>query len=113
MFENFPSSIKIGPFDVAVVLKDKIDDDNGNKDSSWGAYTHGVMIELCTGQHDNKIFALDTVMHEVSHGVYRCAGLDPSSGEESIVTAMSTGWLMVLKDNPALLCWIVDSLKTK
>ncbi len=111
MFTKLPTSIKIGPFDIAVVVKDKIDDDNGNKDSSWGAYTHGIMIELTINQHNNRIFALDTVMHEVSHGIYRCAGLDVMSNEESVVTAMSTGWLMVLKENPKLLQWIVDSLK--
>ncbi len=112
MFTKLPASIKIGPFDTTFVFKDKIDDDNGNKDSSWGAYTHGVMIELVINQH-NLTFALDTVMHEVSHGVYRCAGLDSTSSEESVVTAMSTGWLAVLKDNPELLQWIVDSLKSK
>jgi hypothetical protein len=99
-FANFPPSLRIGPFDIAVLIRDKI----GEEDHS-GLYTHGITIELRADQH-NAAFALDTVLHEIGHGIYRTFGLERKSSEEAVVSAMATGWVMVFRDNPELLSWL-------
>lgn len=44
----------------------------------------------------------DTVLHEVMHAVLRQQGRPYSAVEERYVTALATGLLGVLHDNPAL-----------
>ena len=104
-FDGLPSVVRIGPFDISVVVKDKI-----NEDYDEGTYTHGVAIELRAHQ-PNATFALDTLLHEINHGIYRTFGLDDRSSEETIVATMATGWTMIYRDNPTLIAWISRTVK--
>lgn len=101
LYDDLPKSLRIGPFDVPVVIKDKIDDDDNN----WGQYQHGVAIDLKREQ-PNIVFATDTLIHEILHGIHRCCGLDDSSTEEAVVTGLATGLTQVLRDNPGLINWL-------
>ncbi len=107
IFDGLPSSIRVGPFDIPVTIKDKINENNVS-----GLYTHGVSIELRLDQH-NAAFALDTVLHEIGHGIYNTFGLGKKSTEESVVVALAAGWAMVYRDNPMLLAWIYRMLPPK
>lgn len=107
-FDGFPPSLRIGPFDMAVEVKDKINDDE-----DAGVYNHGLSIELRSDQHNSAVFALDTVLHEIGHGIYRTFGLNEASNEEAVVTAMATGWAMVLRDNPAFVNWLYRMIQPK
>ncbi len=104
LLDGLPKSIRLGPFDIALIVKDKISDDD-----DAGIYHNGISIEL-RGDQFNAMFAVDTVLHEISHGLYRAAGLDKKSSEENIVTAMATGWTQVFRDNPALLTWLYQMI---
>lgn len=108
LFDGFPSVLRIGPFDVAVEVKDKIDD----RDDDWGSYNHGIGIEFVRSQ-PSATFALDTAMHEINHGIYRTFGLNQESNEEAVVTAMATGWAMVLRDNPQFVNWLYRMIGAK
>jgi hypothetical protein len=44
----------------------------------------------------------DTVLHETMHAILRSQGRGYSAAEERYVTALATGLLGVLHDNPAL-----------
>jgi len=99
-FDGLPEVIRIGPFDIAILVKGKINDDDDE-----GTYSHGVAIELRSNQ-PNATFALDTLLHEINHGIYRTFGLDDKSSEESIVATMATGWTMIYRDNPTLIAWM-------
>ena len=105
IFDGFPTSLRIGPFDIAVEIKEDIGDD-------WGNYKHGIGIELARAQ-PSAIFALDTAMHEINHGIYHTFGLNEDSNEEAIVTAMATGWAMVLRDNPQFANWLYRMIQPK
>ena len=98
--DGLPSSIRIGPYDIAIAVKDRINDDD-----DVGEYNHGQSICLRTNQY-NPMFAVDTVLHEVGHALYKCSGLDDGSSEESVITALASGWTQVFRDNPELLSWL-------
>ncbi len=100
LLDGLPSSIRIGPFEIAVLIKDKINDEDNS-----GLYTHGLSIELRAEQH-TAAFALDTVLHEVSHGIYYTFGLCKKSNKETVATAFAAGLAMVMRDNPELMAWI-------
>src|SRR5262245_55013398 len=101
--DGLPPFIHVGPFDLKVIRKDKLDEDD-----SWGIYTPGISIELRNGQ-PTAAFAVDTVIHDIDHAIDRTYGI--SGREENVVLGMSAGIVTVLKDNPGLLKWIVKSLK--
>ena len=106
-FDGFPSVLRVGPFDLAIKLVDKIDDGN-----DWGAYTHGIEIELVKDQ-PNAAFALDTVWHEIEHAIYRTYGLDKKSSEEAHAVARATAWPMVFRDNPEYANWFYRMIQPK
>lgn len=103
LLDGLPSSLRIGPFDVAVIVRDVIDDD----DKHWGQYNPAVSIELRRDQR-NAQGALDTVLHEIAHGI--CGVFELAEGEsrdeERICSAFAAGFAMVMRDNPQLMAWI-------
>jgi hypothetical protein len=55
---------------------------------------------------------VDTVLHELMHGVRWCQGRQyQGEVEEDWVTTLATGLTHVLRDNPALLRWIAATLR--
>ncbi len=107
LLDGLPKIIRVGPFDIPVIIKDKINDDDDS-----GLYTHGISIELRSDQH-NAAFALDTVLHEINHAIYRTFGLNKNSNEEAAVTALATGYAMVMRDNPELTAWLYRMAQPK
>ncbi len=105
LLDGLPSHLRVGPHKIAIAVKNKL-----NEDDDLGLYRHGVSIELRADQH-NAMGALETVLHEVGHGVWATFGLDADSTEEHVVNAFSTGLVMILRDNPELLKWIAATLK--
>jgi hypothetical protein len=110
VFVGLPKSVRIGPYDIAVTVKEIPKDDDGN--SPFGLYTPASSIELNTTA-PNAIHAADTMLHEVLHGVYGNAGLGPMSQEEQVVSAIATGLTQVLRDNPKLVAWLTKALRAK
>lgn len=53
----------------------------------------------------------DTVLHEVMHAVLRQQGRPYTAAEERYVTALATGLLGVLHDNPALAKYLTRKRK--
>ena len=57
-------------------------------------------------QSINSIAGVNTLLHEILHGIIYQYGLD-SNEEEKIVTTLSNGLTTVFVDNP----WLVDYIK--
>lgn len=90
-----PSVIRVAGRDWAVVTADLSDIQAvGLSDPT----TH--TITLHPGQ--SLAHEQDTLLHEVMHAVLRQQGRPYSTTEERYVTALATGLLGVLHDNPAL-----------
>jgi hypothetical protein len=101
-----PDSLRIGPFDVRIEKHEKLCDED-----TWGTYNGAsLLMQFQSGQPSNP-FAADTVLHEINHAIYRIFALRDSDDEERIVTVMATGMIQVLRDNPALLIWLKDTLE--
>lgn len=105
-FEGLPEFLKVGPFKVRLEIKAKLEDED-----IWGGFYNSddnraeYVIELRMAQ-PTPAFALDTVLHEVMHAIYKTFGLTDGETEEKVASALATGWVMVLRDNPELTKWI-------
>lgn len=99
-----PSNIKINEKNYKVISRSK----------SWGASRdaagqityHKQLIEITKGQNPSDY--LDTVIHEVMHGIIEEYGVSMDRRrEEKFVTQISNNLTDVLKKNPKLLEWII------
>lgn len=109
IFAGLPRSLRIGPYDIPVKITD-IKAEEGR--ILFGTYSAFGSIEL-NPIAPNSIHAADTVLHEILHGVYGNAGLSPINDEEQICSAISTGLLQVLRDNPGLVTWLTKALRAR
>lgn len=64
------------------------------------------LIEISTA-HDDLFNEQDTLLHEVLHSILRQQGRTYTRAEEVYVTAIATGLLGVLHDNPALAAYLI------
>jgi hypothetical protein len=46
---------------------------------------------------------LDTLLHEILHGIWWTGALEDEDKEERIVSVLATGLVQVFKDNPSIL----------
>jgi hypothetical protein len=105
-FEGMPEVVKVGPFRVRIEIKSVLNDED-----NWGEFDDSpderaeYVIRFKYGQPTRR-FALDTVLHEVSHAVFRTFGLNDGETEERICTVLAVGWGMILRENPELAKWI-------
>jgi Zn-dependent peptidase ImmA (M78 family) len=53
---------------------------------------------------------LDTAIHELFHAVYHNMSILDEEKEEAIVSRMATGWVSVMRDNPAFCRWMYEAL---
>ena len=58
-----------------------------------------------------QMFVLDTLVHELLHGVWSVTHLSDEDKEERVVASIATGWLAVLRDNPEL-CNFINAVIT-
>ncbi len=100
MSASLPNSIKVGPFDFAVVEIAADIADRLREDGDIAGYT----IHIGAGQNGPRL--ADTVLHEVLHAIYRVWALSDADDEERTVTAMTTGLVSVLRDNPQFTKWL-------
>jgi len=100
-----PKKIKINETDYKVISRAK----------SWGASKealgqityHKQLIEITKGQNASDY--LDTVIHEVMHGIIEEYEVSMDRRrEEKFVTQISNNLTDVLKKNPKLLEWIIE-----
>lgn len=77
--------------------------------------------EYCGAQEEIRVqvnmpsrhFAVEVVLHEISHAIFDCFGLDDEDDalkEERVIHAMGCGWTQVFRDNPELVEWINETL---
>jgi hypothetical protein len=105
MFDDFPNNLRIGPYTYSVEILDKLDDDETDG-VAYGVHMHGIKIQFKREQK-NKVWAADTVIHEILHGVFDNMGLDlPERDVSSIATSLT----QVLRDSPKALAWIARTL---
>ena len=97
---KFPGTIKIGEATYKVILKSENDAWHDYAEE-WGHIDYGTReILLSTKPVEAK--RLDSLIHEVIHGIVKHMDLGREWGDENenYVTRLSNGLSMVFKDNP-------------
>lgn len=107
MLENVPNKVKIGPFDFDIKNWTHFD---GEVNQMYGRFSSvSFTIEIDFDRHPIKV--VDTLLHEIMHGIYWAWGIHDGDGEERTVSNMSTGLTQVMRDNPHLLEWMQSTMK--
>ena len=102
---KFPvDKIKVGgfEFDFKYMEQNEVDDTGsvGRFSSTFG------YIKMGDEQTDCQ--AVDTMIHETIHAIEYVMAARPKADEEELyVDTMSSGWGMVIKDNPDMLLWML------
>lgn len=99
-------TIKIGPFDIALV---EMGADDAKKH-------YGSFVETKQEIQLRKDFAtekqrVETLLHELLHAVWNERCVAAKDGEEKIITKMSIGLAALIRDNPELFESIIRALK--
>lgn len=103
-----PTRIKFPPFVVDVVELGAVE-----ADKAYGAYyseTHSIKLRPSFA---TKQLHAETLFHEILHAAWDFAGLNPKDGEEKIVSALSKQLCAVIQQNPELIAWLMEALKTE
>jgi hypothetical protein len=108
MYDGLPPFLRIGPVDVRIEVLDRLPDDD-----CWGSHDHRTLLIQLDRTIPSKHYAVDIVLHETMHALYRTWHIDDKTEEEGTVSCLATGLTQVLRDNPQLLNWIQRSLQDK
>lgn len=102
-FDGLPPHVKVGPYLFRLVPTTAIDPALGP--ATWGrCHFEPTCIYLLKNQTAGN--ALNTLVHEITHAINWCAGLNNDSTEEQFTALHTTGLLQVRIDNPELDAWI-------
>jgi len=99
---NLPEYIKVGPYDISVRV---ISSELAARLKEDGDFD-GETIHIADGQRGPQL--ADTILHELLHAIYATFGLKDEDEEERIVSALATGLVGVLRDNPNFARWLTD-----
>lgn len=103
-----PSKLKIGDHDVDVVVMDSLD---GLSRRRRGEYS-SIKSEIRVLQGMKADQQRETLMHETLHGLFWFMNIQ-NDKEEELISALSGGICMVLRDNPEFArLFINDALST-
>lgn len=113
MAPRLPKKIKVGLVTYPVLIEDDL---HHKGDKVYGLKRGSTWdIILDPKSHPKPLMLCDTLMHEVIHALFDHYGLNDvhqlGEKEEHIVMHLSEGLLMVFKDNPKFLSYIVESMK--
>ncbi|KKL90928.1 hypothetical protein LCGC14_1899790 [marine sediment metagenome] len=106
-FPTIPSKIRIGYRDYKVMVVESSVLDR-NPDLARIAHLKG---EIYIGPHDNKFEFVDSVIHEILHGIFTTQVIEDGDNQERTVETLSKGLTGVFRDNPKLLKFFMDALK--
>lgn len=101
---KLPEYVKVGPYTYTVTAKP----------TGWlnahGKYGHcdDVAKEICIAVVEDQTTTADTLIHEVLHACFAFMGLTSDDSEETIVSRMASCQLMVMRDNPDLVAFLMD-----
>ncbi|MDQ3014189.1 MAG: hypothetical protein M3X11_26220, partial [Acidobacteriota bacterium] len=102
---KLPPAVKIGAYDFKFICN------KGHEADAHGEIYYVSQEIFLSSKFPSPERAVDTVLHEIFHGLWHQSLLKRKEREEPVVTTMATGLTQVFRDNPKLLEWIRDSLK--
>ena len=100
----FPS-VRVGPFDVEII---KLEGEE--RDKCLGLFSEAQMTIAMRESYRNSQQEAETLLHEIIHAIRAVTGIHPKDSEERMVSQMSIGMAMVIRDNPDLIVWLQEKL---
>lgn len=98
-------SVRVGPFDVEIkTLEGK------ERDNNLGTFCDTQLTISVRDTYRNPQQEAETFLHELMHAIYEVMGIKSKDGEERIISQMSLGMAMVIRDNPDLIGWLKEKL---
>ncbi len=107
-FDGFPSTIRIGPYDIEVKIVEKIKCDDGSE--SWGEFDLETYVVTFAANQAGPMHAVDTALHEIGHVVWKVNAFNRTAGEERVCATFATAILQIVRDNPGLVKWIAKNI---
>lgn len=105
---TLPSSIRIAAFDVSIHAWNHLTATAVERFGEWSSIECCIRVDTAV----NPLKVVDTLLHEINHGIYWAYGIEDGDKEERVVATMATAWLQIYRDNPKLLSWISDIVST-
>jgi hypothetical protein len=99
-------TIRVGPFTYSVT---RLPNDEAVK--TYGLHNGEILEVQFREKYVSRAQEAQTVIHELMHAIWETMGLSDKDNEERTVAQLATGLAMLIRDNPALIKWIVSSLK--
>lgn len=107
-FEELPEKIKIGFADWDLVVESEAPKELEDVHVFGLCHKHKHTIVFYEGY--DEVQNRNTILHEVLHAVWYSLGMEEPASEEHVVTALSNGLMMVLRDNPEFAVWFINHL---
>lgn len=102
-----PQKIRVGYQDIIVT------EEEGNMVEGLGVY-HTEKHTITLKKKQTRTEKSNTMLHEVLHAVWHTQGLRTEDGaEERVINSLTNGLHQVLRDNPALVAWLLQEIRSK
>jgi hypothetical protein len=106
---GLPRKILIGPFEHTISFKDL---SAAHDRPVFGVYCFEDLDVAFQPGQVNKAFAVDSVLHELLHGIFRVNALhlekmSVADSEEKIVSVIATQLTQLLRANPRFRKWLL------
>ncbi len=107
VFDTFPKTLRIGPYDWRIKLIPGLKDEKG-EELAGQCDERGFSLEFNPDEaiHPFPLLAMETVLHEIHHAVFSVCSFQPGDTEERICTLHARMMTQIYRDNPCLLDWM-------
>lgn len=96
---TFPKNLKVGAYDWVIDMVDDLrDKENGEK--LYGQCDPTCLTIRLNAMIDSEQIKAETLWHEILHAIWSHFHMEEKVDEEQAVACLSTGIVMVMRDNP-------------
>lgn len=105
LIKKIPSHVRIGAFDISIGTMNPHETMGKLR---WGEFSSAEQAVRIQEHWPSRHKLIDTLMHEIMHGIYWAYGIGDDDKEERIVAAFASALVALYRDNP----WLLDLVKT-
>lgn len=111
MMDNLPKSVRVGPHDIRFTSLSTADAAH-----CWAQFSQDDLTIELMGKYPSGSMAADAILHELFHAIFLIATLKDETlrgvqSEERIVSSFGTYFAQIIRDNPELIKWMLETVK--
>lgn len=101
--EGLPASVRVGPHDIRFnkLSPEEAAVYNGTY------YEYGIQL---ASEFPSGSVAVEIVLHELLHAIFKIGGVTPKAGEEHVVSCIASFLAQIARDNPEFVRWVQDTV---